>query len=109
MVRVSAGVMGMNIEERQQPLHAPQGTSAAPLPERSEASVARSHAEKSPAGMPVSASSSLSDGWLIQMVIIESRITRIQHEEFISREPAKSMDGQNTTCGPLAVSQCGKN
>jgi hypothetical protein len=41
----------MNIEERQQPLHAPQGTSATSFPDRNEASVLYSHAEKSPAGV----------------------------------------------------------
>ncbi|MGA2047258.1 MAG: hypothetical protein ABSG96_06175 [Terracidiphilus sp.] len=39
----------MNIEDRQQPRHAPQGTSAALFPDRNEFSVTRSHAEKLPA------------------------------------------------------------
>jgi uncharacterized protein (TIGR03435 family) len=40
----------MNMEERQQPWHVPQGTSAPPFSERNEDSVARSQAEKLPAG-----------------------------------------------------------
>jgi hypothetical protein len=44
----------MNMEERQQPLHAPQGTSAPPLPDRNVASVPLSHIEKLPAGTPPS-------------------------------------------------------
>jgi hypothetical protein len=40
------------MDERQQPLQDPQGTSAPPFPDRNEASVRWSHAEKSPAGTP---------------------------------------------------------
>jgi hypothetical protein len=40
----------MNMEERQHPRQLPQGTSAPPFPDRSEASMPRSHAEKLPAG-----------------------------------------------------------
>jgi hypothetical protein len=42
----------MNMEERQHPLQAPQGTSAPPPPDRSDASVPRSQKEKLPAGTP---------------------------------------------------------
>jgi hypothetical protein len=44
----------MNMEERQQPLHVPQGTSAPPLPDSSKASVPLSQIEKLPAGTPPS-------------------------------------------------------
>jgi hypothetical protein len=40
----------MNIDERQHPLQAPQGTSAPPFPDCMEAWVTRSHSEKLPAG-----------------------------------------------------------
>src|SRR5260221_11521178 len=50
MVCVSSGLIWMNMEERQPPLQAPQGTSAPPCPDRKEASVLRSHSEKLPAG-----------------------------------------------------------
>jgi hypothetical protein len=52
MVRVSSGLIWMNMEERQQPRHVPQGTSAPPFPDRKEASVERRHSEKLPAGWP---------------------------------------------------------
>src|SRR5438876_7822111 len=50
MVRVSSGLIWMNIKDRQHPPQAPQGTSAPLCPDRKEASVLRSHSEKSPAG-----------------------------------------------------------
>ena len=41
----------MNIEDRQQAVHVPQGTLTLSLPERNAASVSRSHFENSPAGI----------------------------------------------------------
>jgi hypothetical protein len=52
MVLVSEGLTWMNMEERQQPVQAPQGTSAPPFRDFREASVLRSHSEKLPAGTP---------------------------------------------------------
>jgi hypothetical protein len=40
----------MNMEERQHPLQAPQGTFEPPFPDLNNVSVPRSHSEKLPAG-----------------------------------------------------------
>jgi len=50
----SSGSICMNREERQHAVQVPQGTVAPPFPDRNDASVSRSHSEKSPAGTTVS-------------------------------------------------------